>query len=131
MDNLKTIQKNPALTSDQDYTFLRSAGLNYIEGLGSKLWTDYNEHDPGITILEALCFAITELGYRTGLPMQDLLTDSNGTISSSQTLYTARNILTQSPLNIDDYRKLLVDIVDRVIIICQYPGIMHANNINQ
>ena len=111
MDDLKTIQKNPALTSDQDYAFLRSAGLNYIEGLGSKLWTDYNEHDPGITILEALCYAITELGYRTGLPMVDLLTESNGTISSSQTLYTARNILTQSPLNIDDYRKLLVDIV--------------------
>ncbi|MGZ3750874.1 MAG: hypothetical protein ACXVAU_06345, partial [Mucilaginibacter sp.] len=79
--------------------------------LGSMLWTDYNEHDPGITILEALCYAITELGYRTQLPMEDLLTDSNGQIPSSQTLYTAKNILTQSPLNIDDYRKLLIDIV--------------------
>lgn len=111
MDNLKVIQKDPGLTNDQNYAFLRSAGLSYIEGLGSKLWTDYNEHDPGITILEALCFAITELGYRTGLPMQDLLTGPDGKISSSQPLYTAKNILTQSPLNIDDYRKLLIDIV--------------------
>lgn len=104
------IQKNPALGFDQDYAFLRQAGLNYIEELGSKLWTDYNEHDPGITILEALCYAITELGYRTDFGMKDLLTESNGKISSSQTLYTAKNILTQSPLNIDDYRKLLIDI---------------------
>ncbi|HZY35753.1 MAG TPA: hypothetical protein VFE53_03850 [Mucilaginibacter sp.] len=106
-----TITKNPVLTNDQDYVFLREAGLAYIQQLGSDLWTDYNEHDPGITILEALCYAITELGYRTDLPMQDLLTDQNGAISSSQTLYTAKTILTQSPLNIDDYRKLMIDIV--------------------
>jgi hypothetical protein len=106
-----TIQKNPLLGSDQDYAFLREAGRNYIEELGSKLWTDYNEHDPGITILEALCYAITELGYRTDFPMEDLLTDPDGKISPAQTLYTAKNILTQSPLNIDDYRKLLIDIV--------------------
>ena len=106
-----TISKTPVLTNDQDYAFLRQAGLAYIEQLGSDLWTDYNEHDPGITILEALCYAITELGYRTDLPMQDLLTDKDGAISSSQTLYTAKRILTQSPLNIDDYRKLMIDIV--------------------
>jgi hypothetical protein len=106
-----TIKKDPRLGSDQDYAFLREAGRNYIEELGSKLWTDYNEHDPGITILEALCYAITELGYRTDFPMQDLLTGPDGKIASSQTLYTAKNILTQSPLTIDDYRKLLIDIV--------------------
>lgn len=104
------ILKNPQLTNDQDYAFLRSEGLKYIEELGSNLWTDYNEHDPGITILEALCYAITELGYRTANPMQDLLTGEDGKISSSQTLYTAKNILTQSPLNSNDYRKLLIDI---------------------
>ncbi|WP_259070965.1 hypothetical protein HDF24_23070 [Mucilaginibacter sp. X4EP1] len=109
--NELTISKNPVLTNDQDYAFLLQAGLSYIEQLGSNIWTDYNEHDPGITILEALCYAITELGYRTDLPMQDLLTEQNGTISSAQTLYTARSILTQSPLNIDDYRKLLIDIM--------------------
>lgn len=111
MPEENVILKNPALSNDQDYAFLRSEGLKYVEELGSNLWIDYNEHDPGITILEVLCYAITELGYRTANPMQDLLTDQDGKISSSQTLYTAKNILTQSPLNIDDYRKLLVDIV--------------------
>ncbi|WP_183564892.1 hypothetical protein [Mucilaginibacter sp. SP1R1] len=111
MDKQKTIQKDPGLIADQDYAFLREAGLGYIEKLSGKIWTDYNEHDPGITILEALCYAITELGYRTGMPMENLLTDADGTISSSQTLFTAKNILTQSPLTVNDYRKLLIDIV--------------------
>jgi len=111
MDGQNAILKNPVLTNDQDYAFLRDAGLQYIEELGSSLWTDYNEHDPGITILEALCYAITELGYRSSQPMQNLLTGEDGKIPDSQTLFTAKNILTQSPLNIDDYRKLLIDIV--------------------
>jgi len=105
-----TILKAPTLRRDEDYAFLRSEGLRYIEELGSNLWTDYNEHDPGITILEALCFAITELGFRAGLPMKDLLTEEDGKIDSSQVLFTPRQILTQAPLTIDDYRKLLIDI---------------------
>src|ERR1017187_2729901 len=98
MDDEIMIQKNPVFGYDQDYAFLRQSGLKYIEELGNRLWTDYNEHDPGITILEALCYAITELGYRTDLPMQDLLAGADGKIPSGQTLYTAKNILTQSPL---------------------------------
>ncbi|WPU91358.1 hypothetical protein SNE25_18735 [Mucilaginibacter sabulilitoris] len=111
MDKQKVIEKDPGLIADQDYAFLREAGLGYIEKLSGKIWTDYNEHDPGITILEALCYAITELGYRTGMPMEDLLTGADGKIASSQTLFTAKNILTQSPLTVNDYRKLLIDIV--------------------
>jgi hypothetical protein len=106
-----SILKNPVFSPDQDYAFLRKEGLKYIEELASKQWTDYNEHDPGITILEALCYAITELGYRTGFSMADLLREPDGSISSFQTLYTAKNILTQVPLTIYDYRKLLIDIV--------------------
>jgi hypothetical protein len=110
MADITTIPKNPALKPDENYAGLQQAGLKYIAELGSALWTDYNEHDPGITIMEALCYAITELGYRTSLPMGDLLTDINGTIAEdSYTLFSAKKILTQSPLNIDDYRKLLID----------------------
>lgn len=110
------ILKNPDLGPDQDYTALRAAGLQYIQDLGSTIWTDYNEHDPGITILEALCYSITELGYRTSLPMADLLAGRDGQIPDSQTFFTAKKILTQSPLTPDDYRKILIDI----------PGVQNA-----
>ena len=100
-----TIPKNPDLVLSMDFERLRQEGLNYIEDLSSDIWTDYNSHDPGITILEALCYAITELGYRSNFEIKDLLAQAGG-----QTFFTARQILTSAPLTITDYRKLLVDI---------------------
>ena len=111
MEEITSIPKSFSLAASQDYEFLRSEGLKHIENLASDLWTDYNAHDPGITILEALCYAITELGYRCGFDMKDLLTGSDGHLVNGQTLFTAKEILTINPLNINDYRKLLVDII--------------------
>ncbi len=110
MDANPTLRKDQPPPSSQDYEFLRTEGLKYIESLSSDLWTDYNTHDPGITIMEALCYALTELGYRNGFPMKDLLTGDNGRIFDGQNMFTARKILTNNPLTINDYRKLLVDL---------------------
>jgi len=110
MDEQTTIPKNTQLPPSQDYELLRAEGLKHIESLSSALWTDYNAHDPGITTLEALCYALTELGYRTGFDMKDLLTDNNGNTFKGQSFFTAKQILTNNPLTINDYRKLLVDI---------------------
>lgn len=105
MKTSPTIPKNPVLAHSMDFERLRQEGLGYIEKLSSNIWTEYNSHDPGITILEALCYAITELGYRSNFEIKDLLTQASG-----QTFFTARQILTSAPLTITDYRKLLVDI---------------------
>lgn len=110
MSNRPTIPKTPALLPDQDYASLRQQGQQYLEGMATALWTDFNEHDPGITILEALCYAITELGYRTAFPMADLLTQPDGTMLPGQCFYTPKTILTINPLTIRDYRKFLVDL---------------------
>lgn len=110
MENKYTISKNRELRESMDYSFLRGKGMEYIEDLASKLWTDYNTHDPGITILEALCYAITELGYRTSFDVKDLLSDKDGNIDKDQSLFSAKSILTGRPLNITDYRKLLTDL---------------------
>ncbi|HWK04711.1 MAG TPA: hypothetical protein VNS58_13820 [Puia sp.] len=111
MDEQTTIPKNKQLPLPQDYELLRAEGLKHIESLSSALWTDYNAHDPGITILEALCYALTELGYRADFDMKDLLTDKNGNTVGGQVFFTAKQILTNNPLTIDDYRKVLIDIV--------------------
>ena len=54
-----------------DYEFLRGGGLKHIEELSSRIWTDYNVHDPGITTLELLCYVITDsappIPFRTSL----------------------------------------------------------------
>lgn len=97
------------LKPSQDYDFLRKEGLKYIEKLGNTFWTDYNAHDPGITILEALSYVITELGYRTDFDIKDLLTSKNGQILNGS-FFTAREIMTNAALTELDYRKLLIDI---------------------
>ncbi len=104
--------KNPDLAPSEDYNFLRQKGMEYIEALGNKLWTDYNIHDPGITILELLCYAITDLGYRTSFDIKDLLAVPDGEEYKphEQAFFTAREILTVNPWTVSDYRKLLIDI---------------------
>ena len=103
------IERTRSLKPAQDYEYLRQAGQQYIESLAHKLWTDYNEHDPGITILEVLCYAITELGYRTNFSIEDILTNEEGRIDNDS-FFTAREILTNAPLTVLDYRKTLMDI---------------------
>jgi hypothetical protein len=103
------IAKDRKLLPAQDYDFLRKEGMKYIEKLGNKLWTDYNAHDPGITILEVLSFAITELGYRSSFDIKNILCDRYGKISN-HSFFPASTIFTNAPLTEIDYRKLLIDI---------------------
>jgi hypothetical protein len=112
MQNSFTIQKQPLLDDSSNYELLRQKGLEYIQQLGSNSWTDYNIHDPGITILELLAYAITDLGYRTSLDIKDLLAVPFNEIpdNNRQAFYTAREILTTNPWTNRDYRKLLIDI---------------------
>ena len=104
--------RNKTLLPDQDYQFLREKGIEFIQNLSGKVWTDHGDHCPGITILEALCYALTDLGYRTGFDMKDLLTKEDGTMDPPDisSLFPAHQVLTTHPLTIVDYRKLLVKI---------------------
>ncbi|MCB0563233.1 MAG: hypothetical protein KDD01_02530 [Phaeodactylibacter sp.] len=105
------IPKERKLNESEDYGFLRERGLALIERLASDIWTDYNVHDPGITLLEALCYAITDLGHRTGFEVKDILATEGASSSKAEPpIFTAREILTNNPWTTTDWRKLLVDI---------------------
>lgn len=94
-----------------DFYELRRRGIGFIAEMGSDHWTDYNTHDPGITILEAFSYAITELSYRTALPIADLLCSTSDPYRD-QAFPTARQILTVNPVTPDDLRRLLIDLDD-------------------
>lgn len=98
------------------YATLLREGLDHCQQLGGELWTDYNEHDPGVTILEQLCYAMTEAGYRADLPVPDLLASARppGAAPVRDTLLTGDIVLTTLPVTIDDYRKLLYDRVSNL-----------------
>lgn len=100
-------RQTPALRSMR-YDELRETGLEYIRSLAGKVWTDHNAHDPGITLLEALCYGITDLGHRLSFDIRDILTPADG--SDIKNFHSAASILPNRALTIKDYRKLLMDV---------------------
>jgi hypothetical protein len=109
------LEKNPAPDPSQDFYQLRREGIGLIQKAGSDQWTDYNVHDPGITILEALCFAITDIGYRLGWPIEDILAPAAPPADPAQpypnqAFFTAREILTVNPATTRDIRRALIDL---------------------
>ncbi len=116
------IAKNTGQHAALNFEFLRSTGIALIQQLAGKSWTDFNLHDPGVTILEQLCFAITELAYRTDFPIEDLLANEKGVIDyDKNAFYTREEILTTNPVTINDYRKVIIDEVDQVQNVWLYP----------
>jgi hypothetical protein len=106
-----------------DFVKLRAGSIEYLSQLTGDIWTDYNAHDPGITILEMLCYAVMDLGYRASLPIEQILAPApqapgatagavapTGPGPVDSNFFTPAQILACNPLTILDYRRLLIDI---------------------
>ena len=98
-----------------DFATLRKEALNHIQAICGKVWTDYNIHDPGITILEQLCYGLTDLMYRASYRVEDLLTQKDGRIDYKNiALYMPEEIFPCRPVTVNDYRKVIFDSVPEV-----------------
>lgn len=109
-----TIPKYPEFKPGTDFYALKREGIELIIKLCSDIWTDFNTHDPGVTILEALCYAITDLTYRAGWDIRDILSVKDGHTENTrfypgQPFFTARDIMTVNPVTPDDFRRVLID----------------------
>lgn len=98
------------------YEKLHAEGLEILQKLSGDVWTDFNEHDPGVTILENIVYVLTELHYKSLFPIRDLLLQSTKAQleSGDNGMFIASDILTTSPVTIADYRKLFYDQIDNV-----------------
>lgn len=106
-----TIPKKPIPEAAFDWEQLYDLGLKHVQRLANRIWTDYNIHDPGVTTLELLCYALTDLSYRASFPIEDLLATPHDNAENMQDqFFTAPRILPSRPLTDLDYRKLLVDL---------------------
>ena len=111
MQNVYTISRQKPTDAAFDYEELRKIGIQCIEKTASSLWTDYNIHDPGITSLEFLCYAITDLSYRTTYSIPDLLATEKNTVDNiKKHFFSAKQIFPNKAVTINDYRKLIIDI---------------------
>lgn len=116
MSEPKFIKTEEYSTTSQKYDVLLSRGIELIEKFSGENWTDYNYHDPGITILEQICFAITDLGYKSNFPITDLLLINKDKfdLESSNLFIPPKKIFSCSPTTINDYRKLIIDDIENV-----------------
>jgi len=106
-----------------DFARLREEGISHIESMSGEVWTDYNTADPGITLLEALCYAITDLGYRISHPIEDLLTTS---ARVEEQFLSREEALSGGPVTEDDYRKLFLDITITDSEANEIPAVLNA-----
>ncbi|MEN0003505.1 MAG: hypothetical protein AAF798_05155 [Bacteroidota bacterium] len=103
------IPKKPSLPASKDYNFLRQKGIDYLQQIAGSVWTDYNLHDPGITLLEAMCYALTEVGFRLNLDIKDILA-SSPTVVEGPDFFPLSEIAPSFPVTLNDFRKLLIDL---------------------
>jgi hypothetical protein len=97
---------------DPAYNFdmLKAEAIAWVQQLAGKGWTDYNAHDPGVTILEQLCYALTDLAYRADFSIADLLAGPGGAIARSRFgPHAAWRALPGPPVTVLDFRRLLLD----------------------
>lgn len=122
MDQPNYIKKGPPADKSMDFDFLRKEAIRFAQDLSGSIWTDYNEHDPGVTLLEYLAYAITDLGYRTHFDLKDLLYSredqkkippeyllKDGSEAPVNAFFGPAAIFPNAPLTVADYRKLIID----------------------
>jgi len=103
-----TIPTGPAEHPILDYAALVRQGIAELERLTGDQWTDFNAHDPGITLLDSVCYVLTDLGYRTFHPIPDLLAEAGP--NAKLGLFTPAEVLTTAAVTPDDLRRVVLDV---------------------
>lgn len=98
------------------YEELLQKGIDSIQKFSGKQWTDYNYHDPGITLLEQISYAITDLGYKTNFPIEDLLLSNTDDFNLEEfNLFIApSNAFSSAPTTYNDFRKIIIEQISNV-----------------
>ncbi len=105
-----SIPRRKAADDELSFDSLRGEAIKLLEQVSGQTWTDYNLHDPGITIVEQLVYALTDLIYRSGFEVQDYLASADGGIDfAAQNLIDPAEILSCRPATELDYRKLMLN----------------------
>lgn len=111
-----TISREAASQAGAVYATLRARAIALVQAMAGDVWTDYNFSDPGVTVLEQLCYALTELPYRAGFHVAELLAPREGGRLPLRRhgLYPVWSILPCDPVTADDLRRSMLDRVPGV-----------------
>lgn len=89
------------------YTQLQRQTLEDMQRLSGKVWTDYNAHDPGVTVADIANYALAELDYKLRFDPADYLTGKDGAFDAGRFgLFSPEEVYTTAPVTTEDYRRL-------------------------
>lgn len=98
-----------------DFNSLRLRGLKWLQTYAGERWTDYNVHDPGVTLLEALAYGLTDLAYRVDFETADLLARRGNTVDlAALGLLPPEEALPSRPATLEDWRAVILDVDARI-----------------
>lgn len=112
---------NDAVQEQIHFETLWATVQNALAIYAGQRWSARDDADPGVTLLQALAFGVSDISYRHTLPLTDLLTSpQNDVPTSSIHLEHEGNLfapefgperaLTSSPVTMDDYRCAILDL---------------------
>ncbi|MDO6589512.1 MULTISPECIES: hypothetical protein [Rhodobacterales] len=106
---------------DAPLTFddLRARAIAAAHDASGKIWTDFNLHDPGVTLLEQSVFALSEIAYQGDHDVRDLLTDRDSEIDLTQRgIFPADVVLSGRPVTNTDLASCLSELpsLERVFV---------------
>lgn len=102
------LPNQPPAAAENPY-WLKAQGILALQKLVGQVWSLYNDVDPGVTLLEHLCWALSEVAYCAGFPLQDLLAGRDGGLAVPDQFPNQPDILSHRPVSPDDYGKGLFD----------------------
>lgn len=89
------------------YMQLQKQTLEEVQRLSGKVWTDYNAHDPGVTVADIANYALAELDYKLRFDPADYLTEKGGAFDAERFgLFSPEEVYTTAPVTTEDYRRL-------------------------
>ncbi len=105
------IQRAKKNNPSTDFYNLRKEGIEYIQQLCGHLWTNFNAHDPGLILLETLCYVLMELGYKSNFSIIDILQSipDKKFYLHENALFEKQEIFSTHPITLTDYRIILID----------------------
>lgn len=99
------------------YALLQKRTLDMLQQLSGKVWTDFNTHDPGVTIADVFNYALYELNYIFQFPFESFLNiKQNGSRPDylKKDLFGVKDIFGDSIITVSDYEKLIKDNINDV-----------------
>lgn len=103
----------------QDFETLRRSAIEFAQAASGNIWTDFNLHDPGVTLLEQTCFALSEVSFQATHTDEELLTDNKGDIRfGALSLFLPKETLPGKPVTLLDLAATLGEVegVARVLV---------------